>query len=114
MPEVMAAAEDTGKDIIGLSAGIHGRFEQIHPFSDGNGRVGRLLLSAMLLKKNIAPAIIRQEQKQLYYTYLYKAQAKNDTSQLEDFICDAIIDGFKILERAELSKGSNKTFLPRN
>src|SRR3989344_8391280 len=86
-------------DIIGLSADVHSRFEQIHPFSDGNGRIGRLLMSAMLLKENLAPAIIRQEQKRLYYTYLYKTQIKDDSSQLEDFLCDAVMDGFRILER---------------
>lgn len=102
MPKILSDARKATKDIIGLSADVHSRFEQIHPFSDGNGRVGRLLMSAMLLKENLAPAIIRQEQKQLYYTYLYKAQTKNDQSQLEDFLCDAITDGFKILERADI------------
>jgi Fic family protein len=97
--KVMAEAQKASKDIISLSANIHSRFEQIHPFSDGNGRVGRLLMNAMFLKENVAPAIIRQEQKQLYYTYLYKAQTKNDSSQLEDFLCEAVMDGFKILER---------------
>jgi hypothetical protein len=56
-------------------------------------------MSAMLLKANMAPAIIRQENKQLYYTYLYKAQTKEDYSLLEDFLCDAIIEGFEILGR---------------
>ena len=93
---------DWGRRVGRLSARIHSRFEHIHPFSDGNGRVGRLLMNAMLLQKNLAPAIIRQEQKQLYYAYLYKAQTKDDTSQLENFICDAIVDGFKILERADV------------
>lgn len=99
MPTVMAEATKKTKDIIGLTAKTHSRFEQIHPFSDGNGRIGRLLMNAMLLKTNLAPAIINQKRKQLYYTYLYKAQTKNDQSQLEDFICDAVMDGFKILDR---------------
>ena len=99
IPEAMARIDIKTKDIISLSASIHSEFEQIHPFSDGNGRVGRLLMNAILLNTNFAPAIIRQEQKQLYYTYLYKAQTKKDRSQLEDFLCEAVVDGFKILER---------------
>ena len=99
MPALAREAAKTTKDVIALSAKIHGRFEQIHPFSDGNGRIGRLLMQAVLLKANFAPAVIRQEQKQLYYTYLYKAQTKDDYSQLEDFLCGAAMDGFKILER---------------
>lgn len=87
------------KDVISNSAEIHSKFEQIHPFSDGNGRVGRLIMNAMLLLANFAPAIIHQEKKRLYYNYLYKAQTKEDFSQLEDFICDAIADGFKIVNR---------------
>jgi len=102
MPAVIIEATKKTKDIISLSSKFHSLFEQIHPFSDGNGRVGRLLLSAMLLKANFAPAIIRQEQKRLYYAYLLKAQTKNDQSQLEDFLCDAVLDGFRILEREGL------------
>lgn len=99
MPGIIAKVANIKNDIIAGLAEFHSRFEQIHPFSDGNGRVGRLLINAILLKENFVPAIIRQEQKQLYYNYLYKAQTKNDYSQLEDFFCDAIMDGFDILER---------------
>lgn len=101
IPEVMARASGNTNDTIALSASVHSKFEQVHPFSDGNGRIGRMLMSAMLLNANFAPAIIRQENKQLYYTYLYKAQTKEDQSQLEDFICDAVTEGFNILNRTD-------------
>jgi len=99
--EVLARAAEKTADLVWLSAQVHAKFEQIHPFSDGNGRIGRLLMHAMLLKGNIAPAIIRQEQKRLYYAYLYKAQTGDDHSQLEDFLCEAIMEGFTILDRTD-------------
>lgn len=102
VPKVIAHTASEIADIISLSARVHAQFEQVHPFSDGNGRVGRLLMSAMLLRENFAPAVIRQQQKQLYYTYLYKAQTTEDRTQLEDFLCEAVMDGFKILERADM------------
>lgn len=87
------------KDIVAHVAKIHSKFEKIHPFSDGNGRLGRLLIDAMLLVRGLPPAIIKQEKKQFYYSSLAKAQEKNDTSLLEDFICDAILEGFGIIKR---------------
>ena len=86
-------------DIAGI-ANIHSRFEKIHPFSDGNGRVGRLLMHAMALKVNLVPVVVLQEKKRLYAAYLNKAQMKDDYSLLEDFICDAVLEGYRILERA--------------
>ncbi|MFH0770093.1 MAG: Fic family protein [Candidatus Peregrinibacteria bacterium] len=86
-------------DIITDTADVHARFEQIHPFSDGNGRIGRLLLHAMLLGKNLPPAVIRPERKRLYYSFLNIAQKKDDTSLLQDFFCDAILDGWDIVDR---------------
>jgi Fic family protein len=103
IPEVVKLITKKNSDVISLSSQVHSRFEQIHPFSDGNGRVGRLLMTAMLLQANLPPAIIRQQQKRLYYTYLYKAQTKDDLSQLEDFLCDAVGEGFEILERRDVA-----------
>jgi Fic family protein len=86
------------KDIIEHAANIHSKFEQIHPFPDGNGRIGRLVLSAMLLKNNLPPAVIEIKEKGLYLKYLRKSQLQYDFAPLEDFICDAILNGFKIIE----------------
>jgi Fic family protein len=86
------------KDIIFDISNIHAEFERIHPFSDGNGRIGRLLLIGQLLNHNLPPAIIKKEYKRHYYTYLAKAQSTNDFSLLENFICDTIILGLEILD----------------
>lgn len=87
------------RDVIARAAAIHARFEQIHPFADGNGRIGRLLLHAMLLRENLPPAVIRPERKHLYYACLNAAQKKGDTTLLQDFVCDGIMDGWDIMER---------------
>ncbi|GAA9159471.1 Fic family protein [Helicobacter pylori] len=46
---------------------FHVAFEKIHPFSDGNGRVGRLVMFKECLKNNIMPFIIENEHKAFYY-----------------------------------------------
>ncbi len=46
---------------------FHVRFERIHPFQDGNGRVGRLIMFKECLKHNIKPIIITEELKWFYY-----------------------------------------------
>lgn len=85
-------------DVVACVSMIHSRFEQVHPFSDGNGRIGRIIMIAMLLKENLAPAIINQKNKNFYYKYLQKSQIQNDFSLLEDFICDSVFEAYKIIE----------------
>ncbi len=103
IPDLMADLEKKiaadGDDLIACVADVHAEFEKIHPFSDGNGRVGRLLLCAMILRKNYPPAVIKQEKRRQYMAYLNKAQRDGDSRPLQDFLCDAILAGFEILER---------------
>ena len=49
---------------------FHGMFERIHPFEDGNGRVGRLLINIMLLTKGFPPLIIRKTHRISYLNAL--------------------------------------------
>ena len=49
---------------------FHVRFERIHPFQDGNGRVGRLIMFKECLKYNIVPFIIEENLKLFYYRSL--------------------------------------------
>jgi len=98
MAELVMDINKSKADVIAHAAEIHARFEQIHPFPDGNGRIGRLILQAMMLRKNLPPAIIKQDKKVLYLQYLNKAQTTGDQSLFDDFLCDAINEGYKILE----------------
>lgn len=71
---------------------FHYRFERIHPFQDGNGRIGRLLLFKDCLKYNIVPFIIGEDLKLYYYRGL--KEWANERGYLRD-TCLAAQDQFK-------------------
>lgn len=63
LTEYNGKEEKTFEDILDF----HVKFEQIHPFQDGNGRVGRLIMFKECLKYNIVPFIIEDNLKMFYY-----------------------------------------------
>ena len=60
-----------------LASVFHCNFERLHPFFDGNGRVGRLLLNFILLKNNYPLIIIQNKNKRRYYNALRRADNGN-------------------------------------
>jgi Fic family protein len=68
-----------------LAADFHSRFEHIHPFEDGNGRVGRFLINIMLLNAGYPPIIIRKTQRISYFNALEKADEGRE-KKLEFFV----------------------------
>lgn len=61
-----------------LAAVVHNQFEIIHPFKDGNGRVGRLLLNNILLKHNVPPLNIELKNRSQYYAALQAYEKDRD------------------------------------
>ena len=80
----------TFKDILNF----HVRFERIHPFQDGNGRVGRLIMFKECLKYNIVPFIIDEQHKLFYYRGL--REWNNEKGYLTD-TCLSAQDNYKVL-----------------
>ena len=84
----------TIKDIIEF----HARFEKIHPFQDGNGRVGRIIAFKECLKNNIIPFIILDRDKLYYYRGLKEYQNKTEKGYLIDTCLNAQDEYTKMIE----------------
>lgn len=79
---------------------FHAEFEYIHPFQDGNGRVGRLIALKECLKNNVIPFIIEDSKKSFYYRGLSEWRRENG------WLVDTCLDGqdtfVKLLDMLEI------------
>lgn len=87
-----------------FAADAHLRSVTIHPFSDGNGRVARLLMSALLLQEDYTPALLTTEDREAYINSIERAQLTDEKEDHYLVIADAVERSLDIyLESAESS-----------
>jgi len=76
----------TGSEILKTATYFHLRFEYIHPFADGNGRVGRTLMNYFLMSRDHPPLIIHDEDKAAYYAALEAYDTAEEITPMYDFL----------------------------
>lgn len=67
---------------VSVLAEFHARYENIHPFQDGNGRTGRLILFRECLKNGIVPVVIEDANRNEYLEALKKYRQENSLNKL--------------------------------
>lgn len=105
--ELLYTSFKSGNFIYDL-AEFHIRYERIHPFGDGNGRTGRVLLNKFSLANGYAPFVIPQEKRDTYMKLL----ADVDIDKMADFITTLVNEETKRMEQFQIKTegiSKNKT-----
>jgi fido (protein-threonine AMPylation protein) len=97
----------THNDPILVAAWLHHRFTQIHPYQDGNGRVGRALTTLVLLKADLFPLVIDRKMRGTYFDALQEAD-RGDLTPLAQMFGkleqDAILSALSIEVEAKIKE----------
>ena len=83
--EINSITPKNSEEIIKTAVYTHNVIEQIHPFADGNGRLGRVLANYVLMINDLPPIIIYNEDKKYYYAALEKFDTEEDISSMVEF-----------------------------
>ena len=84
----ISGPESQAQHTVARAAEFHTRFVEIHPFLDGNGRTGRLLMNAMLMQEGYPPAVIRKENRSTYYDALDHACVTKDYTAITRLVAE--------------------------
>jgi Fic family protein len=105
------------ENIIKRIARLHLAFETLHPFNDGNGRIGRVINNYLLMREGFVPINIKFIDRQKYYDAFKEFHEKGTTSIMEEIVGKALtnsyhkrlayLEGKKIVALSDFSK-SNK------
>ena len=77
--------------VLTAAAFFHAKFENIHPFADGNGRTGRLAMNYLLAVHNHPPLVIHQEDRKAYFEVLEAWDAEQNLKPLKAFLLEQLI-----------------------
>lgn len=110
MAELLAElGEIEPKDILIAAAYFHVKFENIHPFADGNGRTGRLAMNYFLVLNNHPPITIHEEDRKDYYAALEAWDARQELKPMLGFLRSQTEKTWeKQIERAERKKNTDR------
>lgn len=95
MKRMFSDLENLNLDYLNKGIFIHANLAKIHPFLDGNGRLGRLILNFYIMKAGYLPISIKVDERDEYFNNIDKFKVNKDILPLTDFIVKKIIERYE-------------------